>query len=418
MTSKRNYISRLDFELKTVNHFDGSIEQITKTWKDVDHELKTDKDIGSQIRKSIKAENFLTADIINETDDLKKAKAIYNYVQDQYKWNGDYKIFKDVSLKDLIKNKLGNVSSINILLNNLLKDCGINTKPVLISTRNNGLATKLYPVMSDFNYLIVQAKIGSKSYFLDAAEESLPFGSLPFRCLNSYGRSIDFKAGSQWVNIEVNNASHLAYRMEMDIKNDSLVANVGITKTGYYAIDSRKEFNTDNEKYKKNYQDKRPTLNILEHIVKDKDRNDLVFEENLKLKKGLDPMNKTVDGVSKKTLYINPILFTFFRKNPFTLQERSYPIDFGYKRRFIYVLKLNTANYTVEELPKSASFALPNKAGLLKYNVKQEKDFILINMSFSLNKPVYNHEYYESLKKLASEFINIQKNSIIVLNSI
>ncbi|WP_159024157.1 DUF3857 domain-containing protein [Formosa sp. L2A11] len=418
MTSKLNYISRLDFELKTIKHFDGTIDQITKTWKDVDHELKTDKDIGSQIKKSIKAKDFLTTDIINEKDQVKKAKAIYNYVQDQYTWNGDYKIFTDVSVKDLIKNKSGNVSSINILLNNLLRDCNIEAKPVLISTRNNGLPTKLYPVMSDFNYLIVQARIGTKTFFLDAAEASLPFGELPFRCLNDYGRIIDFKQGSKWVDIELNDTSQLAYRMEMNIVNDSLDITVGTTKTGYYAIDSRKEYNANNEKYLKDFQDKHPTFYILKHTIEDSDRNDAVFKERLSAKIGLSPITKTTDSITKKTLYINPILFSLFRKNPFTLQERSYPIDFGYKSKFSYMLKLNTAKYTVEELPKSAVFALPNKAGSLVYNVNQQKDFILISITFSLNKPVYNHEYYDSLKTLASELINIQKNSIIVLNSI
>ncbi|PNW26243.1 transglutaminase domain-containing protein [Formosa algae] len=419
MTSKRNYISRIDFELKTINHFDGSVEQITKTWKDVDHELKTDKEFGWQIRKSIKAEDFLSTEIIKNDNPLNKAQSIYNFVQDQYKWNGDYNdIFVETSVKDLINNKSGNASSINILLHNLLRDCNIEVKPVLLSTRNKGFATKVFPILSDFNYLIIQAKIGDDTYLLDAAEPELPFGSLPFRCLNGYGRLIDFKHGSEWIDIEEHKVSQIAYRVEMDIVNDSLQILSGITKTGYYAIDSKTDYLKDPELYKKEFSDEHPTLNVLEHTIKDSERNTLSFDEVFKLKQGLDPMNTTVNGVTKETLYINPILFPFIEKNPFTLQERLYPIDFGYKRTFSYILKLNTGKYTVAEAPKNAVFALPNKTGILKLNVNQQDDFIIINLKFSLDKPLYNHEYYESLKTLSSELINIQKNSIIVLNSI
>ncbi|OEK08099.1 hypothetical protein A8C32_01170 [Flavivirga aquatica] len=80
--------------------------------------------------KSVDSEKLLTLDIINETDLLKKANAIYQYVQDHYTWNEVYRIFKDVSAKGLLKNKSGNVSSINILLNNLLKENNISVKPV------------------------------------------------------------------------------------------------------------------------------------------------------------------------------------------------------------------------------------------------------------------------------------------------
>ncbi|WP_299782523.1 DUF3857 domain-containing protein [uncultured Formosa sp.] len=418
MTSKLNFISRLDFELKTIKHFDGSVDQITKTWKDVDHELKSDKDIGLQIRKSLKAEDFISANIIKDKDPLNKAQAIYSYVQDQYTWNGDYKIFSDTSVKELIKNKSGNTSSINILLHNLLRDCNIEVKPVLLSTRNKGFATKLYPVMSDFNYLIVQAKIGDETFFLDATEANLPFGSLPFRCLNGYGRLIDFKKGSKWVDIEVEKPSQLAYRLEMDIINDSLKINVGTNKTGYFAIDSKKEFNSNPEIYKKNFQDNHPIFSVLEHTIKETGRNMPLFQEDIKINTCLNPITKTIDGVTKNTLYINPILFTLFDKNPFTLQERSYPIDFGYKKTFSYILKLNIKNYTVAEVPKNAVYAMPNKAGMLQFSVNQQEDFILINLKFSLDQPVYNHEYYDSLKALSSQLINIQKNSIIVLNSI
>ncbi len=135
MTSESNYRARIDYELKTFNGFDGLRTDYTKTWETVDKDLKTDGDIGKQLNKSIKSEDYISSDIINLKDKLKKAKSIYNYVQETFTWNGDYKLFTEGSVKDILKDKSGNVSSINILLHNLLKSSNIEVKPVLLSTR-------------------------------------------------------------------------------------------------------------------------------------------------------------------------------------------------------------------------------------------------------------------------------------------
>lgn len=417
MTSKYNYLSRIDFELKTVKRFDGGIDQVTKTWDAVDHELKTEKEIGNQLRKSIKSEDILSASILNEKDPLKKAQAIYAYIQDNYKWNGDYKIFTEGSVKDLLKTKSGNVSSINILLHNLLNDVGIEAQPVLLSTRNNGFPTKLYPVLSDFNYLIVQTSIQNKTYMLDATEQHLPFGSLPFRCLNAYGRKIDFKTGSDWVDIKVDKPSVVNHRVEMEIKGDSAVADAFTIRSGYYAYNSKKDFLNDKTAYYKKKKEDFPNFNITKHEVVETDRNDATFKEELQAQISLEPMSKEIDGVTQKTLYINPILFHFFDSNPFQLQERNYPIDFGYKNNYSYTIKLNTKGYEVSELPKNINYGLPNGRGSLVFAVNQAADNIVIYLKFSLKETAYTPEYYESIKQLASKLVNIQNNSLIVLNS-
>tara|TARA_R110002049_G_scaffold38978_1_gene120324 strand:+ start:11274 stop:12680 length:1407 start_codon:yes stop_codon:yes gene_type:complete len=227
-THKSNYLARIEYELKTFQGFDGVINDYTKTWKTVDDELKSEPSIGRQLSKSVKAEDFLDTDIINQTNALKKAEAIYRYVQENYTWNEEYHIYKDNTIKDLVTNKSGNVSSINIFLHNLLESCEIDVKPVLLSTRNNGFPTKIFPVISDFNYLIVQATIDNKTYLLDATDPFLSFGQIPFRCLNGYGRLLDFKNGSEWMDINPNELSTVQYKilLNLDDENETISGTV------------------------------------------------------------------------------------------------------------------------------------------------------------------------------------------------
>lgn len=409
MTTKFNYLSRIEYELKTFNGFDGRIDDYTKTWKAVDSELKYDKNIGSQLGKNGAVRKLLSESILNESDPLIKAKGIYAYVQDTYTWNNEYNIFKDVSIKKLIQDKSGKVSEINILLHNLLDENGFEVKPILLSTRNNGFATKVHPVLSDFNYLIVQVSINDKTYLLDATDKYLAFGQLPFRCLNQYGRLLDFKNGSSWIDIEADNTSSVQYRVNLDLTADqNLVGKIIKKTTGYPALSLKQKYFEDKNDYIKSRKNEFPDLSFIEYEVQTADKTDFEFLEEFTIE-------KDVEAVGKK-LYLNPFLFKFFTENIFKLQERSYPIDFGYKDAYLYILKITLdESYEILEHPKDALIKLPNNTGSIILNNKVSGNTVELYFKLNFNEAIYNPEYYPSIKKFMSSLVDIQKNSLIVL---
>ncbi len=409
MTSKSNYLARIEYELKIFRGFNGSIKNYTKSWKTVDREFKTDGDIGRQLVKSINLDDHVSDEIINETDSLKKADAIYKYIQNTYTWNGDYKIFKDVSVKNLIKNKSGNISSINILLHNFLKEAGINVKPVLVSTRNNGFPTKIYPAISDFNYLIVQATINDKTYLLDATDRYLSFGELPFRCLNHYGRLLDFKKGSEWIDIEPNKSSITQYKAELHINDDNIITGKTNSRTtGYHALRKKKSYYENSNAYLKNLQDKQPHLEIFDHEVLSEGETSAEFKEAYNV--------EFEDDLAEDRIYLNPFLTTFFKENPFKLQERTYPIDFGYKDAYFYIFKLDLSDdYAISEKPKDVNIALPNNKGNLIFSSSIKGNTISILFKLSFKDALYAPEYYPYLKEFMNKVVDVQTNSLLIL---
>ncbi len=190
----------------------GRVKKYTKTWDDVDRELKTDNDLGKQLRKTKWVRGVLPEDISSKPNDLEKAQEIFEFVKNNYRWNGEYRIFRNVSIKDLLEEKTGNVSAINILLHNIYVEEGFKVLPLLSSTRGNGLPTQLYPVLSEFNYLMVHLEVEGKKYRLDATEKNSEFGITPFRTLNKYGRLLDFDNGSSWVDIEPESFSTIVFQ--------------------------------------------------------------------------------------------------------------------------------------------------------------------------------------------------------------
>jgi len=342
-------------------------------------------------------------------DNINKAKKILEYVQNEYAWNEEFRIFENVSIKDLIKNKSGNVGEINSLLYNLLVSQGIEAKPVLLSTRRNGFITQLYPVLSDFNYMIVKAHINGKAYLLDATDDYLYFGQIPFRCLNMYGRLMDFDNGSEWYDINAEGFSIKEYRYELDLnENTALTGSVNYNATGYHALNDRKRYFNNTEAYADAYVNSYESIDFLdfEIIGSEKTSNDFNSKFNI----------ETICETVGNSIYLNPYLFKFFKENPFKLQERSYPIDFGYKDTFTYRIKINVdESYQIKELPESINIGLPNKKGSFTTMANQEGNSIVIYFKLTFKDSIYYPNYYDSLKTILSKVVDAQKNSLIVL---
>lgn len=410
VTSKYNYLSMISYELKTYTDFEGKKHHYTKTWKTADKELKLNTNIGKQLGKVSITKDLFNSSYLSEANPLEKAKAIYQYVQNTYNWNNEHKLFKDVSIKNLIKNKSGKASEINILLHNILKTNDFKVKPILLSTRKNGFVTKLYPVISDFNYLIVEANIDGKLYFLDATDKYLSFGEIPFKCLNGYGRLLDFKNGSQWIDIKATKYSTIQHQIKLDLSDKGgLHGYINSRYVGYHALPKKKAYYSNSSKYLEDFENEHESLSIIEHTVKSNGKADVKFQESFEIE--VNDLN-IVDDI----IYLDPFIFKFFTKNPFQLQQRTYPIDFGYKDSFMYSFEIDLHNlYEVIETPKDFSVKLPNNSGEFRFFTKVLDNKLTLSFKIDFKKALYHQQYYSYLKEFMNRIVNTQTKTLIVL---
>ena len=409
MTTKDNYLSRIEYELKTFKGFDGREKNYTKTWDVVDKELKTENSIGKQLKKGNVVKDLLPSDIVNEDNKLNKAKSIVNYVKTNFKWNERFNLFKETSIKDLINDKTGNANQINLLLYNLLNENGIDVKPIILSTRENGLPTKIYPVLTDFNYILINAEIEGKNYLLDATDKFLAFGQIPYYCLNQYGRVLDFKKGSYWIDIDTGISSTKLYKTVLNVDEDyGLTGSVENSLKGYPALYQKKKYFINPSEYIKNIQDKVSTIKLSDHKVSTTELDSETFNQTFNV--SLYP-----ERIGDQ-LYINPFLFSFFDENPFKLQERTYPIDFGFKDVYQHSIRINIPDdYEVTDLPKDVTKKLPNNTGELVFNAIKEDNAVILFFKYDFKESIYNSQYYKYLKYYLSVVLDIEKNTLIVL---
>ncbi|WP_029037989.1 DUF3857 domain-containing protein [Salinimicrobium xinjiangense] len=408
LTSRYNFISRIEYELKEIIRTDGAVKKFTRSWDDVDRELKTDNDLGKQLRKTKWVRGVLPEEISNKSNSPEKAREIYEYVRDNYRWNGEYQIFRNVSIKDLLEEKTGNVSAINILLHNLYVEEGFEALPFLSSTRGNGLPTQLYPVLSEFNYLMVQLELEGKKYLLDATEKNADFGITPYRSLNKYGRLLDFKNGSSWADIEPEGYSTVILHDSIKVNTDGTATGKSVHSfSGYHAlaVKTRLEEIKPEEIFNSlsNPNDHTRSLSAVPNSM----------PNEVSIKFALHNSSQKINDL----IYINPFSFKFFSENPFKLQERTYPIDFGYKDAYTYNVSLEIPeNHEFVEIPENKIIALPEKGGTLHFMAQKISEHsVMIHCRVSFPFTVYSPGFYPYLQKFFSEMIELQEQSIVLV---
>lgn len=415
MLAPSNYRSQIDFELSEHYRLDGVTDRYTKSWEDVDKQYSNDRDIGRQLTKKGYFEKNVPDDLFREKDELTRARNIYNFVRDHYTWNGGYGIYNDVRVKEAFEERKGNVGEINISLINLLNVAGIKTDLMLLSTREHGLPKKSHPVMDDFNYLIAYTRINDTTYLLDASDKYVPFGMLPYRCLNYYGRVMDFKKESRWQPITVTENSKYAVRAQITLDPVQQKAS-GIwdeLTTGYEAVNRRKTIDqSSEEEYLNSIEDRMAgTVQMTKYEPDEEHSSEKVVSERFHF--DMDQVFKG-DGI-----YLNPFLPRFFEKNPFLAKDRQFPVDFGYERQYSYTVSiLVPEGYQVTSLPAGSEYKLPNNKGILKFESNQSGSNISLHYNLVLNSSLYPASDYDKLKILFYKALDIQNNSMIVLKKI
>ena len=415
MLSSSNYRSNLEFQLSQYTTFKGAKRKFTKTWKDVDEEFRTEKNIGLQLRKKNFFEKNVPGKLLTQGTPMERAKNIYSFVQNHYTWNKKYRLWRDNKVKKAFEEGKGSIAEINITLINLLNAAGIETKMMMSSTRNHGLPKKAHPVISDFNYILAKATIEGQDYLLDATDKFVPFGMLPYRCLNYYGRVMDFNSESYWQNIvpEVDNKRVIRAQISYDLENGIAKGGINDISTGYESIHQRRKLSEIGEdayvsEAESNFED---DIFITDHVINEQNSNEKRLIQQFKF--------ELEDIFKEQEIFIDPFLIKFFDENPFKSEERNYPVDFGYPRKYEFALSMAVPEgYKVKSLPEKVGLQLPGEAGLLKLNSSEEFGRISVSFEFWINATQISSKAYELIKTFFGKAVEIQNQSYIVLERV
>lgn len=410
LTSRYNFISRIEYELQAVHRLDGFVKKYARSWDDVDKEIIKERNLGKQLGRTSTVKNILPERISEKPNNLEKAKEIFDFVKHNYVWDGSFRIFSEVDVKDLIKYKTGNISSINTLLHNIYENEGFNVQPIIGSTRGNGLVTKSHPAITDFNYLIVQLNVEDKEYLVDATEKYLEFGKVPFRFLNSYARLMDLKGNSEWIDIEAEGFSSVVHKDSLVVNQNGISSGTSeLSFSDYHALRTRKIM--DNADIEKNYNSV-ANPNSFTGVTEVKAFNHENLEEDFQINFKIENTSENINN----TIYLNPFSFRFFTENPFKAQQRTYPIDFGYKDSYSYAVHVKIPENYTAMLPDQRLLRLPENGGSIQFiSLQPDEQTIIVYFKVNFATSVYHSAYQPHLKIFFDSILDIQENTVIAI---
>jgi len=412
MTAPSNFRAAINFELSDYITPTGGKKSITKEWKDVDYELMDEKAFGGQIKKKDVFKDMLPDLLKNTTDQLSKAHVIYNYISHNIKRNGFIGIYSENTIKKALETHSGNTADINLALVAALTAADIDAEAMILSTRSNGLINTLYPVISEFNYVIAKVNIDGKSYLLDASEPLMPFGLLPLHCINGQGRVIPQKKPSYWYDLKASQRELTRYNLNAELGKDGKLRGTLTTySTGYAAFNKRKKILAASsvDEFVEKLDESMSKISILKHEIKNLDSLENPLIENYEIEAPI------FQDMNNSPLFFNPFFIERISKNPFNLNERTYPVDLGAatELRISMFIKLPD-NYILADRPKELNIGLADNGGRYLCTTTLESGMLNFNQLMQFNKPTYESTDYLSLKELYSRIIQLQKTDIIL----
>lgn len=406
-----NYMQGVDFQLSNFANFSKQIQPILSDWKGLVSKFLNDYDDFGPNMKKKSFYKEITNQIISEYQDpVERTAAVYNFVAQHMKWDGRERYIPSQSIKKSYDDRTGSCADINALLVSMLTAVEVTADPVVISTIDNGMVHPVYPFINKYNYLIVRATIDSKSILLDATEKDLPFGVLPYRCLNQRGYAIS-ETRPGWVDLKPIKSMGKS-TMCLLVLDDQGIMSGGVNhkNNGYSSVNIRNVITRDGEdKYIETLKSTNTDWEIgnIEIVVPD-DINTAV-KEKIKL-----TISSSAEAMGNM-MYINPILTGKIDENPLKQEERKMPIEFVVPRKNDYRLNLTLPDgYVVDELPASVSMVTPDRTATLKYIVQVNGNNLQLVHSWQVKESFYTPDKFPDLKEFYSVLVSKQNEQIVL----
>ena len=409
-TTIKNYISRIEFQLASIQFPNSSYNDMMGSWALLSEKLNKNDYFGAPLEKN----NGWMDDELKGTagsikDKLEKAKKIFSYVRDNYTCNDHSEKYIETNLKDIFKNHKGNVADINLLLTAMLRHEGISASPVILSTRGHGFTSEIYPLLSRFNYVVCGVEIDNVMYYLDASYPYNSFGRLPVACYNGHSRII------------TKDDAMPIYFVSDSLKEQKL--------TSVIIINEDKGGMSGSFKSHPGYYE---SFSLRESMVKDGSEGMVKtikpsygFETEItnfgidSLKQMEMPVWMHYDfsfkpGKNDDIIYFSPMLGEGYKTNPFKSADRKYPVEMPYTTDETYIFSMDIPNgYVVDEVPKSTKVKFNEDEGYFEYLVAKSETGIQLRSRIMLNKATFQPEEYSSLRDFFAFIVKKQSEQIV-----
>lgn len=404
-----NFRSAVLWELGAVEMSKGDKVNRAKTWDQVADYYYEQLELSDNLESTNFLDESAQALKSKHSNQVELIEAVYRFIQNKMTWDEKEYNYDTPDLRKAFKDGSGSSYEINVLLVALLKKVGLNSSPVMASTKSNGVP--LYPTVNGFNYVLAAVVKDNEWLVMDATEKNAIPGLLPERIMNWEGRLVKqngtskgiplfakkFSSQKTMVIASVNTEGVATGKLRASYSNNLALSFVNIYKSAAASTREKmlaKEFESDlitNPQFKFGTLPKSSTVSF-------------AFEDD------------TSEIIGDK-LYILPQLFLSATENPFTLEKRSYSIDFSYPKQIENVVTLNLpVGYAIASLPEAIEINLPGNMGVYRFKCSSATGTsVQVVRSLSINTTLIDAEMYNEIKKFFAQIVNKEKETIVLI---
>jgi hypothetical protein len=414
MTTSGDYVDRIDFELAGERYPGQGYRNVAGTWAKIDMDLLNDESFGQQLDRGNFLKDQMRALALLHADPTARAAAVREIVMASVRYDGTNRYYSEGSLRKAYDAHRGTSADVNLLLIAALRDAGLTTNPVLLSTRSHGRPNETMPLLSKFNYVVAHVALADgKELLVDATEPLLPCGVLPERCLNQTGRLVMKNTSeSRWVNLAPSQRRihYQQVNLAMDAQG-GLSGKVHEEHGGYAGVEARKELTRLGEKkYLAELTRPHSGWTVPKFTVAERENVAKPLAVNYEFAQAAE------DNATAGTFYLSPLQHFSSEQNPFRHDDRLFPVDFGAAQEETTVVMLTLPEgYELAEMPKPAVVDLPNGGGRFIYSVAASTPgLVQLTSRLNLRKTVYMAEEYTSLREFYRLMLAKQAEKLVI----
>lgn len=409
VSNVNNYRGGVKYELNYTRFPDSPLKTYATNWESVTKNIYDSPNFGTELNYTRYFKDELELILKDKTTDNQKISAILSFVKTKVKWNNYSGKYTDKGVRKAYKEGSGNIAEINLMLVAMLREAGLTANPVLISTRDNGVP--FFPTREGYNYVIAAVKSDNSEYILlDASEQYSSPNNLPLRDLNWNGRMISKSGNSTSISLAPTTYSQAYNILNITIDENFNTKGIlrrkldGLKALNYRAKNNKLKEEDLIEKIENKYQVDINNFRVINKEEPSKVLNQLIQFEGADL----------IEVINDK-MYIDPLFFFTTKVNPFKLENRNYPVDFGAPWVEKNQININIpTGYKIEFIPENFGLGLPEGIGYFKFAVVTSATAIVIKSEEKFNSAIISSNYYTYLKSFYSEVVSKQKEKIIL----
>jgi hypothetical protein len=374
-----DYVESVRFQLAGYKRYSsmpsGGSEyvKLMTTWENLAKEMLALPDYKDILNRKRDANKILLQIINEEDNDLEKVKKIYSFIQNEIDWNGQYRLFPDEKFSTIMEQKRGSSAELNLCLVRLLQSADLNANPLIISTKENGLITKKYPLYTQFNHILAQVKIGKEDILMDAISKFRPYNLLEKDDLNPAGFLLS-KDDSRWLEIDYPKKTRTVIVNSLKFEKNKMKSKIGYAFFEHEAVEYRKKFHQ--EKGKKSF--------VTTYLQETINGNEMTLDSfSVKNSHNLEkPFAVTCyftrpleEGLDAEIIYLDPFVKKHLEKNPFVNPIRYLPVDFilPSSEKFLFNLTIPDG-FELAEIPESIKYFITVHFYYVKSCLKNRKE--------------------------------------------